>query len=40
MGTYDDDFGSYIEGEDEIACTYNTPDEFEAAMRGWVKGSE
>ncbi len=37
MGTNDDDFEPYEKGEDEIACTYNTPDEFEAAMRDWVK---
>lgn len=38
MAGYDSDFGPYVEGEDEIAGTYDTPDEFEAAMRRWVKG--
>lgn len=38
MDSYDDDgFGPFQQGEDEIACTYDTPDEFEAAMREWVK---
>lgn len=37
MNSYEDDFGPYQEGEDEIACTYETPDEFEAAMREWIK---
>ena len=32
----EDDFGPYMEGEDEIACTYNTPDELVAAMRKWI----
>ena len=30
--SYDDGFGPYQEGEDEIAGIYDTPDEFEAAM--------
>ena len=33
----DDGFGPYQEGEDEIAGTYDTPDEFAAAMREWVR---
>lgn len=32
MGTYEQDFGPYQEGEDEIACTYDTVDEFVAAI--------
>ena len=38
MDPHGDDFGPYQEGEDEIAGTYDTPDEFAAAMRAWVKG--
>lgn len=36
MAPHEDDFGPYEAGEDEIECTYDTPDEFEAAMRSWV----
>ena len=39
MDPHDDDFGPYQEGEDGIAGTYDTPDEFAAAMRAWVKGT-
>ena len=39
MYPHDDDFGPYQEGEDEIAGTYDTPDEFAAAMRAWVNGT-
>ena len=31
-----DGFGQYQKGEDEIAGTYDTPDEFAAALREWV----
>ena len=37
MDTYEDDFGQYQKGEDEIVCTYETPSEFENAMRDWIK---
>lgn len=37
MPPHEDDFGPYLEGEDEIEYTYNTPDEFEAAMRSWIQ---
>ena len=37
MDTYEDDYGSYQKGEDEIACTYDTPDEFAKAMREWIR---
>ena len=37
MAPHEDDFGPYLEGEDEIECTYSTPDEFEAAMRSWIQ---
>ena len=33
----DDGFGPYQEGEDEIADTYDTPDEFAAALRKWMR---
>ena len=39
MDPHDDDFGPYQKGEDEIAGAYDTPDEFEAAMRAWVNGT-
>ena len=29
--------GEYQEGEDEIIATYDTPDDFIAAMRSWNK---
>ena len=32
MNSYEDDFGPYLEGEDKIACTYDTVDEFVAAI--------
>ena len=37
MNSYEDDFGPYQKGEDEVACTYDTPDEFEKAMREWIR---
>ena len=37
MDSYERDFGQYQKGEDEIACTYDTPDEFAKAMREWIR---
>ena len=38
--TQNDGFSPYQEGEDEIACTYDTYEEYEAAMQAWVKQEE
>ena len=37
MGSHDEDFGPYQQGEDEIASTYDTPDEFANALRELVR---
>lgn len=35
MSPQDDDFDESY--EDEIACTYDTHEEFEAAMQAWIQ---
>ena len=36
MNTYEEDFGVYQRGEDEIADTYDTPEEFANALRVYI----
>ena len=40
MTYMDKDFGSYQKGEDEIACTYDTAEDFENAMQAWIKSGD
>ena len=37
MDSYENDFGKYQKGEDDIDSIYDTPDEFAKAMREWIK---